>query len=403
MKGYLGWFCAVCLFGGVVGVVGSIVASGCTYESRCECPPPCDGGVDNDGGGDGGGDGGDWQWTGWETDTAPNAAITGYYPGINYVTLDRGEPLTLTADECELPEGLEGSIPNVSFLPCTYAWDFGDGRTADGREPGAISFSDAGYYVVSLTASNGQGAPDQSPAELYVAVWDGEFSDDFNRADLAHHEHGWGQTFSDQLALGFTNPWQIEDNRLNVVMNDCLPAQTALLAWPEAQDTHIELFQERNPVEEHWTDIIVRLNFHGYGADAPELSFYRIRIWEDSPDGLDYHEGELNCIQIDIFRITREEGEFGTNIRGGDGLTIFTDQPFLCNWPREVGNDLQIEVDVVGNHFDVIVTNTANPAMVLEEHVDDTDPSAIVEPGRFGLGHCVGESFFDDYVVESLD
>ncbi len=404
MKRVFGWFCGLCLISTLLIAAGTAAFSGCYYETVCECPPCDDGGPGGDGDGDSDADpdaGEAWQqdWVTWREDSAPNAEIQGYGPGTNYITLEPGASITLNAGECVIREEAENAIEGVTFLPCTYRWEFGDGRTAEGETSGAISYSGTGFYVVSLIAINAYGIEDSTPTTLHIAVWDGEFSDDFNRGSLDHNSHGWGFSFSEILELGADVGWDIEGNRLHAHMNDCLPAATGLIAWPETQDIHVEFFQERNPSEEHWTDVIVRLQYHGEGETAPITSFYRIRIWEDGPDGAGYHGDGRNCVQIDIFRSTTEDGEFGVNIRGGDGLTNFTDQPFVCDWPRDA--NFRVEVDVVGDHFDVVVTSPDNPSLRLEEHVDD--PTPIIQSGRFGLGHCVGISYFDDYAVRSLD
>lgn len=453
MKEQLGWFCAACLVAGAFVLAGTLIYSGCSYEYQCNCPPPCDGGLD-DGGGDGDGGSEAWQedWREWRTDSAPTSAILGdsgdplqYQLGANYVTLEPGGSITLTASECtvtpEAEETLQAMDPPLSFYPCTYHWDFGDGQTAEGASPGRHTFGSAGFYTITMTASNAYGAPDLHPPTLHVAVWNGDFSDDFDRADGPVEDwawdNGWGIPLSMELNISAHADWNIVDNRLRTEMADCTPAATGLVAWSEAQDVRMEVVQERDRLDRgasQFTDMLLRLNFHGPGATAPRYTFYRVRIREYGPAETPEHnavtethlDGAVQCVQIDIFRIALDNpfGEFGLNIRGGDGL-VRTTQPVVCGWPREpVGHDFHIVVELTTNaggfpRFDVVITDTDDPSRTLEEHIDDNpdhpdapvadyDPDSpsitpLLGPGRFGITLCQFLTFFDDFQAESLD
>jgi hypothetical protein len=430
---------------GVCALAGVLVYVGCTYKQVCDCPEPCDGGVDDGGdAGDTGDAGEDWMRNNpnWRVESAPTSTIVGATPdeyqlGANYVTLEPGDSVTVTASECVVSADVQAAIPEAHFLPCTYHWDYGDGDTAEGQSPGAHTYTEEGFYTVTLTAQNAYGAPDLHPPTLHVAVWTGEFSDDFDREEIDHWEHGWGIPIATELELSTMVDWSIDGDRLRSEMSGCEPANTGMLAWPIAQDVHIEVTQERDRIDRgqsQFTDVLLRLTFHGRGVTAPRYTFYRVRIREWAPSETPDHntdtephlDGATECVQIDIFRIALDNpfGEFGQNLRGGNGL-VRTDQPVVCGWPREdSGHDFDIVVDLTTNgegypHFDVVITDTDDPSRVLEEHLDDNpehpdhpaadydpddpDVAPLFGPGRFGITLCQFMAYFDNFSAESLD
>jgi hypothetical protein len=75
------------------------------------------------------------------------------------VTIETGDDVLFTATASD-PDG----------DAVTVLWDFGDGITATGLTPEAHTFSDAGTYEVTLTATDSHGAVDPSPDTRTVTV-----------------------------------------------------------------------------------------------------------------------------------------------------------------------------------------------------------------------------------------
>jgi len=272
-------------------------SAGCVYE-RCECPCALDGGTDGDGDVDGDVDGdsdgdsdgdceGDWLWDGWEADSAPDGEIVEVADGHDHITLDVGGSIELTGRIASCGEDLD-----PRFAPCTIRWDFGNGETGTGASPGSVTFAAAGYYVVSMTAVNACGAPDLSPALAHIVVWDGDFSDDFNRAAIDFDANGWQPPIDPSMTS-----YAIADNMLQLTTDAQVPGTTAMMAWPTAGDVHSDVTQERQPEErEHYTDIICRMD-----PVAIANQFYRMRLWEMPPDSVPDH---TNCVALNVFKCT---------------------------------------------------------------------------------------------------
>jgi PKD repeat protein len=365
-----------------------------------------DGGNGNDGGGgdggDGGGDGGgeEWQWPSWEVDTAPTSGIVGYEIGGNFVTLRPGGAVDLAAAPCTVPDGLEGMIPGLSFLPCTYEWDFGNGQTAEGEDPAPVTFATPGFYTVTMATTNGQGARTLTPAKVYVAVWEGRFTDDFNRPALDPYAHGWSEPLAGASVLGWNlgAEWSIAEETIlhadhGDAMEHCQPGSQGMIAWPDAQNARVEVWQRHTvtaPMHPHYTDIILRMQYLGPTPSGPFVTYYRVRFEEHADTG-------SSCVQIDIFRITQAGLEYGINVNGEEGF-----YGMVCDWPDD--RDLYVTAEIVGNTIHAEVADSAAPTVPLTsaDYTDETADS-LVQIGRFGVAQCAGDSYFDNFMLQSLD
>ncbi len=360
---------------GVATVALGGVTASCVYE-RCECPCLVDGGGDGDADGDADGDVEEWMWSGWETDTAPDGEIVEVVDGHDYITLLPGESLTLTGRVTYCAEDF-----HERFQPCTIRWDFGNGETREGASPGAVPYATAGYYIVRMTTTNAQGAPDLSPAVAHVVVWGGEFVDDFDRPALDYDEDGWAPPLDPSATT-----WSITENRLQVRTDAQVPGTTALMSWVTLGDAHIEVTQARQPasVPEHYTDIIVRMD-----PVALADRFYRVRLWEMPADAVPDH---TDCVALDIFKCTPDRGLLGTEAWPQGTHHV-------CEWPRS--RDFRLVVDAVGTTFTMSVADPANPSVpLLEVSHTDTEADAWLE-GRTGLAHYDGITYWDDFVLRS--
>ena len=63
-----------------------------------------------------------------------------------------------------------GSVSDPDGDPVTVLWDFGDGMTSTNLNPGNHTYSDAGVFIVTLTATDDQGLADPTPATRTITV-----------------------------------------------------------------------------------------------------------------------------------------------------------------------------------------------------------------------------------------
>jgi hypothetical protein len=247
------------------------------------------------------------------------------------------------------------------------------------------TFSQPGFHVVTLTARNAQGAPDLTPERLHVAVWEGEFRDDFNRASLDVEEHGWVPPLEPEMT-----EWVIDEGWLNVTRGAEVPGITALTTWVSAQNAHIEVTQRRSAanVEEHYTDVLCRV----HPTDFPNR-YYRVRIWE-IPNT--FHAPTGNCVSINIYKMSPERGNIGEA-----AWPELSRRHLTCGWPRD--RNFRVVVDLVGRRFDVALEDPERPGRpVLEVSWTDTQEDAFLWVGRFGLTEYQGQSWFDDFSIREL-
>lgn len=388
--------------------VSVVISSGCYYQT-CDCPP-CDG---TDGGLPDGGDSDipvecqapeeEVGLNAYAEGTTAGGRTFGEEPG-NYATVAINEQINLTG--VTDPDWQRPELPATCLDPVSYAWDYGNGDTGNGEAVGPITYPANGYYTISMTGSTAAGHRDLTPALTYVTVWDGLFEDDFDRSSIDHDTAGWSYRVADILNLDPSPQWDIQGDQLHANWGPegfdayCTPGRQAMLARPEALNATVNVRQSRaNPLAEpptpHYSDIILRYQFRGETPMGPDSPFYRMRVHEAAA----VMQGN-DCIFIDVFRIDVAGQEFGTAIETEDSY-------YLCDWPLGGEEALDIEVTIQGTspvQITATISSTVNPGTYTLTHTfEDSSDTRIVDPGRFGVSQCWGETFFDDFSLESLD
>jgi hypothetical protein len=200
---------------------------------------------------------------------------------------------------------------------CTFAWDFANGQTSTEQNPSSIAFATAGFFPVRLTVSK-SGAP-VGNARVDVLVWNGTFTDDFNRTNTDGDIHGWVPATTLTGAVGTRDvAWTIVANQLHDSNHPDLhaPGSTGALAVPVVHNGHVEatlkrynyLFDPGQPgsnnydytVFWHYGDILIRQNPISWNG-----SYYRVRVLQGPPS---LQGGNL---QIAVFRISENTDEHG--------------------------------------------------------------------------------------------
>jgi PKD repeat protein len=275
--------------------------------------------------------------------------------------------------------------------PCTYLWAFGNGQTSTLQNPGKIVFDKLGYYVVKLTVTDATGLTDPLPSKAYVAVWNGEFKDGFNRAEVEYDQYGWHRPLLyDELPL-----FSIESGWLKERGDWTTPGSTALMAWPLVKDVHVEVLQRRVPESQgdHFSDIIVRM--HPSGGVS---QFYRVRIWQEGTSAAG--------LEIAIFKISDGNDQHGILISDptqppSTRPTQCKACPYLPSYPRN--KDFKIVVDVQGRHFHARLEDPAKPGVaILTSETDDPLEPPFLDEGLVGLTHFQGISHFEDFVMRKI-
>jgi len=399
MKTTLAWILALAASVSGLVAIGLMVSSGCYYEVCPECTCE-DGGTS----GDGGDDGGDAACSGPIEEIAPQAIIVDHEAPGNYETLTSGQQLNLTA---ALVDGW--TAPMDCLLPISYHWDVSSGSTADGEASGAISFTNPGYYSITMTASNAVGTPDQTPDVLYASLWNGTtFTDDFERAAIDYDTVGWSYRVVDSLPdLQAAPAWDIVShdgsNRLHTNWGSegdgtyCQPGSQALLSRLEAANARISVTQSRatpQPGLPHYTDMILRFNYVRIGVNNPVVRFYRARVQEQD-------EGTGYCICLDAFKIDGED-QVGTGLNGSNVNACGNP---LCDPPA--GSTFHVTAEIQGTAGNVTITleirMDASQSTPWHSFTFTDSSSPVTEPGRFGVSQCWGETYFDDFRYENLD
>lgn len=276
--------------------------------------------------------------------------------------------------------------------PCRYAWSFGNGQTSTAQNPGKIVYDKLGFYVVTFAVTDAAGLVDPLPSKAYVAVWNGEFKDSFERAEVEYDKYGWRRPLLyDEVPL-----FSIESGWLKERGDWTTPGSTALMAWPLVKDFRAEVLQRRVPQTQgdHFSDVIVRM--HPSGGVS---QFYRVRIWQEGTSA--------NGLEIAIFKISDGNDQHGILISdpsqpASTRPTQCKNCPYLPAYPRN--KDFRIVVEVIGKKFHAQLEDPAKPGVpILVSDAEDTLDPPYLDAGLVGLTHFQGISHFKDFVLRRLE
>jgi hypothetical protein len=303
----------------------------------------------------------------------------------------------------------------ADLSPCTTAWDFGDGQTSTVESPGSHSYDKLGWYRVLFTASSADRVPDPSPGEAHVAVWNGTFKDDFNRATLGFDASGWRHPILQDIA-----PYHdLQEGFLRIRGDYHMPGSAALMAYPLVGDCHVEVTKKRHsdPNTDHFTDIVVRMH-PNYPAKG--TGFIRVRFHEERASVGSY-------VEIGVFKIFDVSDEHGWLI--SDTIKQHQSHQIDClptpretygacdsydNWPRN--QDLIFTVDVKGNRIfaridpaskpwdgttECIPSDTPGVPMCLQSSATDDVNTPYLDPGAVGVAQFEGISLLDNFLLKT--
>ncbi|PIE20005.1 MAG: hypothetical protein CSA65_00155 [Proteobacteria bacterium] len=326
----------------------------------------------------------------------------------NFKTINPGEGLSFKA-EAICPEG----------ATCKLKWDFGNGQTANTLDGGTQTFP-KGYYHVRFTVSN---INDDvlGEAHAYIAAWDGEFSDDFNRASVEWDKYGWVKPVQRDVE------YVIKDDWLYLEHDHRAPGSTGLTASPLMHDAHAEVTVRRYPhgTEIHYMDVLFRVH-----PEKRETSFYRVRVDQSSAASGDH-------LRIAVFKIFNEDQHgllLSDNTQPINPWTSLTDckvrddcdpnkytvncmldkcVPTGCLGCTKVApfdsarkQNLRILIDFRDVNgvptWDVKIVDPANTSTVFleQKNIQDTTPNPHLYAGMVGLAHFDLETYFDDFYVK---
>jgi hypothetical protein len=430
------------------GIGGFFALAACT-DLWTDIGSGRDGSADGEGNGDGGLEDG-------ELPEDPDAPID----LAAYVV----SPQDFTTGAPGLSADFQGKIgcPNEE-RPCKGRWELSSGQKSDQLTLGPVTFSQPGFYRGGFTAI---GRSDASvTAYVHVVTWNKTFSDDFNRATLDLHQHGWRMPSLDlQLEAAGLKPdasvsafYAIEGNFLRVTGDTTAPGSSALLAYPKVANGKGQFKQRRTtPLNgDHYTDLVLR-----YDPTRPDGRFYRVRIHEYTEVG-GLNRGEV--VELAIFRIVRDDNQHGhlMNNRapywenpaiGDAGVPPYNDagvqsaevvgflsppgpivdspddQCFasvghpsgLAQYPPSdpgcptaqqpapgVQDAYRLEVTAQDKKITFKLYGYKLPAgpekLILADAITDNSPDAITTPGLWGVAHFAGISYMDDFRLESYD
>jgi hypothetical protein len=299
---------------------------------------------------------------------------------------------------------------------CAYAWELPGGQTSTQLNPGTLTFSQDGMYRLTLTVKDAGGA-EVGKNWANVAVWNGTFTDDFNRAAIDWEIHGWVPPIWPGIV------WDLQNNWLRVEpLQKEAPGSTGVVAYPLVQDGHVEVTIQRCPRRDytHFTDVLVRMHPVDWNG-----KFYRIRI-QQSADAID--GGDL---QLAVFRIVHSTDEHGIlindrQVKVDNGpcqvqsdCTIGScidnvcrpqtvqDVPHVSSWNSTRDQNIRVMADVRDVNgvpqFHVKFVNAAKPTEIF---IDQTFPDGVSNPytyrGLWGLTSFQGDANFDDFQLVEL-
>lgn len=290
-----------------------------------------------------------------------------------------------------------------SMAPCSYRWDFGNGEQSTAEDPGRVYYGPEGFYTVTFTVTNRFGVSDPKPARAHVAVWQGTFADDFDRAALDFDRDGYRRP----LLLTEQPMYSVKGNQLRVTGSWGLPGSTAITAWPVVRNARVEVTKRRQPVAtdaegkpvEHYCDIILRGHPQGWSG-----SFYRVRVWEEVEPGPG--NPQARGVELAVFKITSAGDQHGILISDpsqppGTNPTVCQQCAYVPDVPRS--QDLRVVVELWEKQIRARLSDPENPGTVLLTAVaEDSLPGPLLYAGAVGLTHFEGQSTFDDLRVQEL-
>jgi hypothetical protein len=326
----------------------------------------------------------------------------------NFKTINPGEGLSFKA-EAACPAG----------AVCNYRWDFGGGKTAEGLDGGTQTFA-KGYHHVRFTVSNVNNYV-LGEAHAYVAAWDGEFSDNFDRSSMEWDKYGWVKPVQQDFE------YVIKDSWLYLEHDHRAPGSTGLVAMPLMKSARAEVTVRRYPhgTEIHYMDVLFRVH-----PEKRETSFYRVRIDQSSAASGDH-------LRIAVFKIFNEDQHgmllsdttqpidpwaslTDCKVRDDCDPTKYTVNCLLgkcvptgclgCTKKAPFDSartqDFRVIIDfrdVSGlPTWDVKVVDPQNPTTIFVEqkNIQDTSPNPHTYAGMVGLAHFDLETYFDDFYVK---
>jgi hypothetical protein len=287
-----------------------------------------------------------------------------------------------------------------------YNWDFGNGNKGTGLTPAAVTFA-AGYHHVVFTVDDGKGKV-LATKDGYVAAWSKTFQDEFNRPNVEWDAHGWVKPIVKDF------DWKITNNWLYVSHNHQLPGSTAIMASPLVRNVHAEVTIKRATVptapgldQNHYSDMILRMHPLKW-----EGSFYRVRVQEAGP-------GYDDLLQIAIFKIWDPNDQHGRLLNDKDQKYPWnpanlptqceTGCPELTGFDPQRKQNLRLIIDLTDvagvPTFKVKLADPADPTKVFleEKGATDPEPTPLNYAGTVGLTQFEYETYFDDFLVISLD
>jgi hypothetical protein len=159
----------------------------------------------------------------------------------------------------------------------------------------------------------------------------------------------------------------------------------------------VTVWQGRNDVTSgpHYSDIIMRYHFNGRGETGPDSHYYRARVEEEI--GGETPEYRF-C--LDAFRIDGED-EVGSGLNGSQVENCGNPLPR----PDFTGEGFWVTAQISGTGpvtITLSLSETEGGAAFHSFTFNDSS-TAVTTPGRFGVGQCLGETYFDNFTFENQD
>ena len=290
-----------------------------------------------------------------------------------YATVKVGGALTFT-----------GVMSCPAAVGCSYAWNFGNGKTATGKTPAAVTYAKAGQHHVTFTVRDKSNAV-VGTAKGLVTAWSGKHSDSFTRAAVDWDTHLWLKPISSAVSFSIKSNWLYTSNTLG------LPGSGAIRSSPLVKDVHVEVTIKRSTLTTaiHYTDVILRMH-----PSKLNGSFYRVRVKE----GVAAYNNEVD---LTIFKIISSADEHG--------ISLTKTPPILAGYDAARKQDILLKVDLKDDKsgvpvFNVTMASAAAPTKVLLQLKDVKDSTTTPHSyaGFTGLTQFKGETYYDNFVVQQL-